>query len=206
MANFFSPRGWQQAIGDPFGTNSARDAQRANERNVRNIGNVYKGAQGGLISSYGSALGTQRRATSTLRRGVKSGLLNLADQGNAARRGILDRGQSSIDSDLAGMENRGIVSGALASSIRRSNVYDVNSALAGIDESIARLVSQYELQGAGAIAGSQGQEAGLQAGLGGRQAGLSENYMGILGGVQHQGSPGWGSDAIRLLGAFGGLV
>ena len=204
MANFFSMRGWQQAIGDPLGINSARDAQRANERNVRNIGKVYEGAQTSLGQTYGRALGTQKKATATLQRGYKSGLLNLAGQGNAARRGIIDRGQQAADTDIAGLENRGVMSGALASMVRRSNVYDVNSALAGIDESIARLASQYEAQGAGAVAGSLGQEAGFLSGQGGQQANLAQGYMGVLGGVQHVGSSGWAGDLARIIGSFPG--
>lgn len=190
------------AFGSPLGIANAADAKKANLANLKKIGGLYDKSHAQLGQDYYRALGTQKRATAELRTGVNRGRMNIATIGNTTRQGVLDRARTGLDTELVGQEGRGIYSQALAASARRSSSYDVNSALGAVDEAIQRLASQYELQGAGAIASSLGQESGILQALAQARKGSTQGYMDILGGVQHTAAPGWAADLLKGIGAL----
>lgn len=170
---------------DIFGTRAQGDAANANKKNLKKIGNLYTSGMGDLGTGYGAALARQKLATGTLKSGFKAGLGNILTQGNEARSQALLQQRKALAGTEADLSGAGIINPALMSAARRASAFDTSHAVAGIDEAIANLAGQFQLQGSGAIAGSQGQEGNLLAALAGQRSGLTQGYMGILGNVQH---------------------
>lgn len=190
--------------GDPLGIDAAASATKANEKNVAKIGSLYDSATKSGVEGYGAALQTQRLATQETRAGVQRGRQALATAGNSARRSVLDQQDRTLAADEVNQYGRGFSSPALMSAARRASAYDTSTALDSIDEAIGNLLSSFELNASGAVAGSLGKEAGIKMGGTSALGDLSSSYASTLGGIQHTSSGGWLKDILPLAALGGG--
>lgn len=180
-------------IGGLLDAQGNASAQVANQKNINKIGNLYTTGLTQLSSGYGKAIATQKGATAGLKKGFQSALLNASQTGNQAKKGILERSDQNLATTQGNLINRGLGSSSIADQARTAQIHDTNSALAGVDESIANLIAMFETKGAEAVAGSQSQEANLWSRLGEGQQSGTQGYMDVLKGVQHTSSGGAGA-------------
>jgi hypothetical protein len=202
--------GGLSALGSFLGKKKAADSQSANLKKGLKMQDFFMNQQDAKL---GQAQQRLEGIIPMLNKGYGLARMDLATQGNSARRNVMTNQNQSQAGALQSLTSRGLGSTTVLDAARRGIASDTSRALADIDERIGSLFANLRIQQTGAVAGANQNVAQFMANRAQTQYGAGlERIQTMLGNQVQQPNPfdalgaGFNSaTGILALGKYAGL-
>jgi hypothetical protein len=210
MIEALAVSGGLSALGSFLGKKKAASAQSANLKKGLKMQDFFMNQQDAKL---GQAQQRLEGIIPMLNKGYGLARMDLATQGNSARRNVMTNQNQSQAGALQSLTSRGLGSTTVLDAARRGIASDTSRALADIDERIGSLFANLRIQQTGAVAGANQNVAQFMANRAQTQYGAGlERIQTMLGNQVQQPNPfdalgaGFNSaTGILALGKYAGL-